>query len=53
MEGFILCRYDRRSGDLFVRSCASVRLMLCVSVCSALFIGGGGAFSSLLCSVCV
>ena len=25
--GDILCRYEYRSGDLFVRSCASVRRM--------------------------
>lgn len=53
MVGLILCKYDCRSGDLFVRSCASVRRMLCVSVFSELLIGGGGAFSILLRCVCV
>ena len=52
--GFILCKYDCRSGDLFVLSCASVRLVLCVSVLSALVLScGGGALSILFLSVCV
>ena len=46
--GLILCRYDCSSGDLFVRSCASVRRVLCASVFSAIvFICGGGASSIL------
>ena len=48
MVGSILCRYDLRNGDLFARSCASVLRVLCGSVCSELWIGGGGAFSRLL-----
>ena len=52
--GYILCKYDCRSGDLFVLSCASVRIVLCVSVLSAIVLScGGGASSILFLSVCV
>ena len=55
LHGFILCKYDCTSGDLFVQICASVCvcLMLCVSVCYALFIGGGGVFSCCVVFVCI
>ena len=51
MVGFILCRYERKKGDLLARSCESVLRVLCGSVCSESFIGGGGALSRLLCCV--
>ena len=51
MVGFILCKYERRNGDLLARSCASVLSMWCGSVCFESFIGGGGVLSRLLCCV--
>ena len=51
VSGAILCKYVYSSGDLFVRSCASVRLMWCVSVCSDLWMSGAGVLITLLCGV--
>ena len=45
--GDILCRYERRSGDLFVRSCARVLRMECVSVVSDGCISGAMSFMIL------
>ena len=49
MVGFILFRYERRKGDLFVRSCASVLRVWCGSVFSVSSMASGGALSTLLC----
>ena len=51
VDGSILCRYDLRNGDLFVRNCDRVLLMLWGSVCSVSSIGGGAVSSILLCAV--
>ena len=60
VEGSILCRYDLRNGDLLVRSCDSVLLVLWESVCSVSSICGGAVSSILLwavdmcpCTICV
>ena len=42
--GSILWRYVLRNGDLFVRSCASVRQVFLGRVCSVLLMGGADWF---------
>ena len=49
VSGDILFIYLCRKGDLFVRNCESVRLMLLGSVSSVVLTGGAMAFSILLC----
>ena len=49
--GDILCKYDCRIGDLLVRNCAMILLVLCGSVCSVGFMGGGCLLITLLCVV--
>ena len=46
--GSILCLYDVRSGDLFVLSCASVRRVSRVSVCSVVLMSGALSCRTLL-----
>ena len=49
VSGDILFMYWYRRGDLFARSCESVRLMLLGSVSSVALMGGAMVFSTLLC----
>ena len=46
--GLMLCRYDRRNGDLFILSCERRRLWCLLSVSSEWCMLGAGVSSILL-----
>ena len=50
VSGVILLRHACRSGDLFVRSCASVRRRECHRFFSAVLMSGAESLSTLLCA---